>query len=394
MTAQSMSAQPPLQRITEAFAAWCGSPPAVVARAPGRVNLIGEHTDYNDGFVLPMALEQATWVAARPRSDEHMHARALEMEEEATWALAEWKRAAQPDWTSYVAGVAALLRKDGAELQGADVLIYSDVPVGGGLSSSAALEVAAALALAQLAGYAIGGRELADLCRAAEHEYAGVPCGIMDQYVSVLAEAGCAFLLDCRKRSWEHLPLDMPAHVVAVINSGVRHKLAGGEYAKRQEQCREAVRYFQGIDPNVQALRDLTITRVEAERARLGPEVYARALHVVTENRRTEAAAVAIRNADLSALGRLMAESHASLRDDYEVSCRELDLLVELVSEVDGVVGARMTGGGFGGCIVAIARRDAVPAIADVLQREYDGAGLGPSQMITSRPGAGAGLAQ
>ena len=381
-----------LLQLREDFVARFGFPCTVVTRAPGRVNLIGEHTDYNDGFVLPMALEQCTWVAAAPAADDRVRAVALDLNSEQSWAIADWRRNASAEWTSYVAGVAALLRRRGARLSGANLLIRSDVPVGGGLSSSAALEVGSALALATLAGAALAPRELADLCRAAEHEFAGVPCGIMDQYVSVLAQADCAFLLDCRARTWEHIPLRLDEHVVLIVNSGVRHRLAAGEYALRQAQCRQAVAYFQQKDPAVHALRDLNLPTVKTHSAALEPKVAARARHVVSENGRTLAAAVALRQGDLAEFGRLMYASHVSLRDDYDVSCRELDLLVELVSSVPGVLGARMTGGGFGGCIVTIAQRESVPRIEAVLHESYDAAGLGPARLVLSRPGAGASI--
>jgi galactokinase len=266
------------------------------------------------------------------------------------------------------------------------------VPLGSGLSSSAALEVSAALALGTLGGEAPAGTDLADLCRAAEHEFAKVPCGIMDQYVSVLAREGCALLLDCRSRTWEHIPLRLGEYVVVVINSGVRHALAAGEYAARLAQCQQAVEFFRGTEASCRSLRDVSEDLVRANRSRMDPVAAARALHVVTENERTLAAADALRRGDLAEFGRQMQASHVSLRDDYQVSCRELDLLVEIVSAVPGVAGARMTGGGFGGCIVALARRDALPAIQAAVHDRYDAAGLGPSSLLVTQPGAGAAV--
>jgi len=363
-----------------------------VARAPGRVNIIGEHTDYNDGFVLPMALEHSTWVGAAPRDDGRVRAVSLSVDEEHTWPIDDWSADNAPEWTSYVAGVATLLRERGVRLAGCDVLIHSDVPVGGGLSSSAALEVATAKALAALADAVIPPMELADLCRMAEHKFAGVPCGIMDQYVSVLAQADCAFLLDCRSRRWEHIPLKLGEHIVLVVNSGVRHNLAAGEYAIRQQQCRDAVAYLKRVNPDIRALRDVDAATIREYADGMDSKTAARALHVASENERTLAAAAALRAGDLAELGRQMADSHRSLRDDYEVSCEELDLLVEIVGGVRGVLGARMTGGGFGGCIVAIAHRDAVPRIEAALREKYDGAGRGPMRMLLTRPGPGATL--
>jgi galactokinase len=384
--------QPP-RDLPEQFAQRFGRPCTVLARAPGRVNLIGEHTDYNDGFVLPMALERNTWVAGAPRRDGQVRVYARELDSSALWTIGAWRDAGQPDWTAYVAGVADKLTTADGRRPGYDLLIASDVPVGGGLSSSAALEVATAQAVSHLAGQPLAGRALADLCRAVEHEYACVPCGIMDQYVSVLAQAEHAFLLDCRARTWEHIPLALGEHVMLIINSGVRHKLAAGEYAQRQQQCQEAVACFRRLDARVTALRDVTPDQVAAHAAQLGPIVAARARHVTTENQRTVAAGSALRHGDLPTLGRLMNGSHESLRDDYQVSCRELDLLVEIARSVPGVLGARMTGGGFGGCIVALVPRAAVPIIEAAVRTRYDAAGYGPAHALLSQAGPGAALA-
>jgi galactokinase len=375
-------------QLRELFEQRFGRPPAAVARAPGRVNLIGEHTDYNDGFVLPMALEQCTWAAAGPRDDGRLRVVTLALDEERIWPIDGWQADLFPPWTSYVAGVAALLRRRGTAPPGADVLIQSDVPVGGGLSSSAALEVATGLALTGLAGLSLAAVELADLCRAAEHEFASVPCGIMDQYVSVLAQADRALLLDCRQRTWEHIPLRLGESVVLVVNSGVRHELAASEYARRQEQCRQAVEFFRRLDPTVRALRDVPEELIRQHAPEMEAKGAARARHVVTENARTLAAAEALRRGDLPEFGRLMTASHVSLRDDYEVSCPELDQLVEIVSGVCGVLGARMTGGGFGGCIVAIAPRASVPQIEAAVRAWY----AGPASILLTHPGAGAAL--
>jgi galactokinase len=356
------------------------------------VNLIGEHTDYNDGFVLPMALEQNTWVAGSLRTDGRLRAISLDLGGDQTWLLDGWDAAQFPKWTSYVAGVAALLRRRGVPLTGADLLIRSEVPAGGGLSSSAALEVSTALALAAIAGATLTPVEVADLCRAAEHEFAGVPCGIMDQYVCVLARADCALLLDCRQRTWEHIPLPLADHVVLIVNSGVRHELAAGEYALRQQQCRQAVEFFRRFDLAIQALRDVEPESVHRHAAQMDPRVAARARHVTTENGRARAAAEALRRGDLPELGRLMSASHVSLRDDYQVSCRELDRLVDILNGVPGVLGARLTGGGFGGCIVAIARQSSVSAVEAAVRQQYDAAGDGPASVLLTRPGHGASL--
>jgi galactokinase len=291
-----------------------------------------------------------------------------------------------------VAGVETLIRAATGWADGARLLIRSDVPVGGGLSSSAALEVSAALALARLAGLEIRGTDLADLARRAEHEFARVPCGIMDQYVSVLAKAGHAFLLDCRDRSWEHVPLRLGGAAVLVVNSGVRHALAAGEYAARQRECQQALAFFRQLRPDVRALRDVTPADVRQNETSLGPLLAARARHVTSENERTLAAAAAIRAGNLAELGQLLHASHRSLRDDHQVSCPELDRLVDILSATRSVYGARMTGAGFGGCVVAVVESAAVPAAVAAVRRDYDAAGFGPAEVILSQPGDGASV--
>jgi galactokinase len=364
----------------------------VLARAPGRVNLIGEHTDYNDGYVLPLALEHCTWVAAARREDAHVHVDAVDLGVQESWPIDRWRDAKKPHWTSYIAGVAAILQERGAALGGVDLVVRSDVPLGSGLSSSAALEVATAVALCELSGMRLSDTELADVAREAEHRFAGVPCGIMDQYISVLGRQDAALLLDCRSQEFEQIPLQLGRHTVLIVNSGVKHELAGGEYAKRQKQCQAAVAYFRGVDANVRSLRDVTPAMVEEHFSKMDPLPARRARHVVTEIVRTLDAAEALRRGELDDLGPLLAGSHASLRDDYEVSCTELDLLVDIVSDVPGVIGARMTGGGFGGCIVALALAECVPQIQEVLVDRYDQQTGIKSTLIQTRAGAGAAV--
>jgi galactokinase len=389
-------------RVGEEFAGRFGRACAVVARAPGRVNLIGEHTDYNEGFVLPMALEQCTWAAAARRDDGRLAVVAADFGDERSWGIGAWSSREHPAWTSYVAGVAELMRRrvpagggaapplQKAALLGADVLIRSDVPVGAGLSSSAALEAATALALGRLAGSRLSGTELADLCREAEHEFAGVPCGIMDQYVSVLGQEGCALLLDCRSRTWEHVPLKLGDYVVLVVDSGVKHSLAASGYAERRAECQRAVETLRVLGLGCRSLRDVRSEDVRARLKEMDAVLGRRALHVTTENERTTAAAEALRRGDLTEFGRLMDASHRSLRDDYEASCREVDALVETVRSRTGVLGARMTGGGFGGSGVALVRREAVAAVEQAVREKYDGAGFGKSRVMVTQAGGGA----
>ncbi len=379
-------------QMRDQFAVRFQAPCSVVARAPGRVNLIGEHTDYNDGFVLPIATEQDTWAAASARRDDLVRVFSREFNDEQSWAIDDWQPCDYPHWTSYVAGVASVLRERGARLPGFDLLIQSAVPPGGGLSSSAALETATALGLTHLAGEALEAREMIDLCRRAEHEFAGVPCGLMDQSVSLLAKPGTAFLLDCRTREHQYIPCDLERHVFVVVDSGVRHELAAGEYARRQQECRQAVEYFRRLDRGVKALRDVSPDIVRRHRSRMDVPAGARALHVTSENERTLAAADALRAGDLAEFGRLMSESHGSLRDDYEVSCRELDQLVRIICSVQGVRGARMTGGGFGGCVVALTLEAAVPDIERAIREQYEACPTRAARLLRTCPSRGASI--
>jgi len=376
--------------VRRAFQQHFGQASRAVARAPGRVNLIGEHTDYNEGFVLPLALDRSTWVAVAPRSDANVRAYSTQTQDEQTWPVGRWTANVSPHWTAYIAGVHELLRSRATSLSGVDLYIASDVPRGAGLSSSAALELATATALAALSGLAATGTELADLAREAEQRFAGVPCGIMDQYVALLARAGHALLLDCRSRTYEHVPMKLGQHVVLVVDSGVRHELVRSEYTQRRAQCQAAVDQLQRAEPAVRALRDVDLELLERHAARLDPVVAARARHVVTENARTLAAAAALRAGELDRLGPLLAESQRSLRDDYAVSCPELDELVEIVGAVEGVLGARLTGGGFGGAIVAIADAAQIPAVRNALREYYDPRHPVPARLLETRPGHGA----
>lgn len=354
-----------------------GRPAERISRAPGRVNLIGEHVDYNGGFVLPIATRQSTWVAAArrvPHSTAGAEIRVWSQAKQAgvAWRLGHWQGQQQPAWSRYVAGVAELLAARAPHPGGVDLLIESDVPLGGGLSSSAALTVAVATALAPLWDAELGLAETAALCRSAEHQYAGVPCGVMDQYASLACQEGAALLLDCRSLAWERVPLPLTDHVLMVVDSGVRHELASSAYAQRQQECAAAVAFFQQRDPNVRALRDVTPEQVDAVQAQMPPLAARRARHVTREIRRTCAAAEALRRSDLGQFGRLMQASHVSLRDDYEVSSPELDQLVEIAMHVEGVLGARMTGGGFGGCVVALVQESRAAALEDAVHQHYD----------------------
>jgi galactokinase len=366
-----------------------GEPPRWVVAAPGRVNLIGEHVDYNDGFVLPMAIDRYTVIAAGPAANEQATFASSLADEEATISLAAPKKhATRGHWSNYVAGVVAGCLARGMRPGGFHAVIGSDVPLGGGLSSSAALEVATATLMEAMTGTTLDPIGKALLCQQAEHEFAGVPCGIMDQFASTLCQADHLMLLDCRSRQVELIPFTDAALTVLIINSNVKHELSGGEYAERRGQC-EAVAQTLGVS----SLRDATLEQLEEVRSKLSPVEFCRARHAISEIARTADAAIAMKAGDLAEVGRHMAASHASLRDDYEVSCRELDLLVELadgIGRAGGVFGSRMTGGGFGGCTVSLVETARVEEIAGKVTAAYQReTGVEPTA-LTSRPSRGA----
>ncbi len=374
--------------LERAFAAEYGRP-ARLFSAPGRVNWIGEHTDYNDGFVLPVALERRTHVAAAARDDHRLHVFAQDLGERASVWLDDRPQPDEPRFMAYVAGVARTLAARGFPVGGADLLVQSEVPIGAGLSSSAALEVAVAFALTALSDRAISPLELALAAQAAEHEYAGTRCGIMDQYVAALGRAGHALLIDCRSLEATLVPLALGTATLLVCDSRVQHELVTSAYNERRAECERGVAVLGAGDARVRALRDVSVAELEARRGELPPVTYRRCRHVVTENARTRAAAAALGAGDLAAVGRLMAESHASLRDDYEVSSPELDLLVEVATEHPGVYGARLTGAGFGGCTVTLVESAAVEGLAAALGAALRGRfGITPALFPT---GAGDG---
>jgi galactokinase len=329
-----------------------------VCRAPGRVNLIGEHTDYNDGFVMPVAIDRHTRVIVEPRADRRLVVHSSAFDETVDIDLDATGGGPTGHWSDYVRGVAAVLEGAGHRLVGATLDITSDVPIGAGLSSSAALEAATARALLDTAGIDLDRTALALACQRAEHEYAGMRCGIMDQFVVCHGRPDHALLLDTRTLEMEWLPLPEGMAIV-VCNTMTTHALAGSAYNERRADCEAGVRAMAARSPQVRALRDVTPAILEAHRDDLSPRVYRRCRHVVTENARVESAAHALRMGDLDAFGSLMGASHRSLRDDYDVSCPELDAMVECAAG-PGVFGARMTGGGFGGCTVNLVATAAV----------------------------------
>jgi len=367
-----------------------GRAPRWIAAAPGRVNVIGEHTDYNDGFVLPMAIEFYSVMAAdRPVDGKNIITLRSTLEPEvATIDLSVPIKPSKPKWGNYPRGVVAGFLARGINPGGLDVLLHSTVPLGSGLSSSAALEVCTATLLEAVTGKTIDPVEKALLAQKAEHDFAGVPCGIMDQFISALGREGHLLLLDCRTRKTELVPMSDPSVALLIINTNVKHELSGGEYAERRAQCEEAARNL-----GVKSLRDVTAEQLEKGKGKLSELVYRRARHVIGEIERTTHAAEGVRQSNWPTVGQLMFASHAALRDDYEVSCAELDAVVEIAEDIGfkgGIYGCRMTGGGFGGCCVALVKASAVDSISKTIAMEYKKKTGIEATIFSSRPAAGA----
>ena len=357
-------------------------------RAPGRVNLIGEHTDYNLGFVLPVALDLATTIAMAPSRDGLLRIYSQQRQEMRQWNVEDVKGLSPAhDWSDYPIGVARELIQAGFPIQSANLLIASTVPEGSGLSSSAALEVSSALAF--LHGRNLNPLELALLCQRAERNFVGMPCGIMDQYISVFGRRNCAVEIDCR--SLGHRLVALPDGVTYVaVNTMVKHALASSAYRERVAECAAAVDALRRQFPEVESLRDASPEQLAAVAPKLSDVVARRARHVVTEDVRVGRFVEASATGDPGEMGRLMLESHASLRDDYEVSCQELDFLVDAAMKIDGVYGSRMTGGGFGGCTVTLLRADAAPAFAAQISAAYQARFDMPPSVYACRPSDGA----
>ncbi len=351
-----------------------------VFRAPGRVNLIGEHTDYNEGFVLPMAIHRGTTVAGARRGDRTVRVHSINLQETAEFDLDQPGRPRRGIWLDYVEGMAQALLSAGAALSGADLALSSDVSIGGGLSSSAALEISVGATLLAVSGAQLDKVKLALAGQRAEHTYVGAKTGIMDQFIAALGKANHALLIDCRKLEAALVPLNLKRTAVVVCDSRVRHSLASTEYNTRRAECEHGVELLRGVLPGIRALRDVTMEQFGRFEHILPEPVRRRCRHVISENMRTLAATQALERGNAVEMGRLMSDSHRSLRDDYEVSCKELDRLVESALSVPGVYGARMTGGGFGGCTVSLVPRTALEAFQEIVTRDYLGsAGFAPT---------------
>ncbi len=357
------------KHVSAAFHSRFGKPPRWIASAPGRVNLIGEHTDYNDGFVLPMAIDRHIVLAGGPAAGEEFTVYSCNFDESKSFHADDPNGKRNGDWSNYLRGVVDGCKAEGLWPGALNMAVLSDVPLGAGLSSSAALEVATATLIEAATGQLFEGTRKPYIAQQAEHEYAGMPCGIMDQFASALCEREHLMLLDCRSSTFRAIPFMDPGKELLIVNSNVKHELTGSEYPERRAQCERAAEIL-----GVKALRDVSIEHLRAHRSMLDELHYRRAHHIVSENARTLKTAEAMTEGNWSWAGKLMYASHESMRDDFEITCPELDLLVELAAEIGeagGLYGARMTGGGFGGCAVMLVETDAVESIVRTVAETY-----------------------
>jgi len=357
-------------RIHAQFETRFGAAPELIVRAPGRVNLIGEHTDYNAGFVLPAAIDRATFIAASPRSDRRVHVVAADLNEEDEFSLEQIERSGMRPWSNYIRGMVRALLVAGHDIGGANMVIASSVPRGAGLSSSAALEVATGYVFQVFHKLNILGDELALMAQATENHFVGVNCGIMDQFIVTLGQANHALMIDCRDLSYQAVPVPTNAAVV-ICDSHIERSLAASAYNQRRAECEQAVELLKAHLPGIKALRDVTSQQLEKYGHILPAVVRQRARHVVSENERVITGASALRNGDIGEFGRLMNASHASLRDDYAVSIPEMDSLVASAQRVSGCYGSRLTGAGFGGCTVSLVDVDAVERFRHEVAANY-----------------------
>ena len=386
--------------IVEEYRRQFGAPPAFVARAPGRVNLIGEHTDYNGGFVLPAAINREIKIACSPAEGRTVTMYAVAMKEKKACSLDRLQKDASR-WINYPQGVASILQSEGFKLNGMNAVVMGDVPLGSGLSSSAAFEVAASLAflatsagpetrLLQEAGFLV---RLARLCQRAENEFVGVNCGIMDQYVSLNARAGKAVFIDCKSLEHRLIPVDTVRSRIVIGDTSVKRELAGSEYNVRRSQCEEAVTVLKRHAPNATCLRDISSAVFKAHETELPEIVRKRARHVISENERVLQSLQLLEKGDLVGFGRLLNASHDSLRDDYAVSCKELDAMVNAARALPGCLGSRLTGAGFGGCTVSLVKAEAADAFCEELAKRYKAAVGLEAKIIVSDAADGASVA-
>ena len=372
-----------LEHIRSQFAATFGDDNHLqVTMAPGRVNLIGEYTDFNEGFVFPMTVDRGVYVGIRARDDQRVRVKSIRFGELIDYRLDDFKEPQLGHWSCYVLGVIEELRLLGLVSHGFDAVIDGNLNLGAGLSSSAALETATTLALQSLFDFEMSRVDVATLCQRVEHRYANVMCGIMDQFASGLGRSNHALLLDCRTLSHVNISTNLDKYRIAIISSEVKRELASSAYNDRRLQCEEGVALFRQFDPTIASLRDVTPDLFDAYGDQLSEIVFQRCRHVITENARVLDASTALAAGDLTEFGRLMTASHSSLRDDFEVSCDELDCLVDIANGTEGVLGSRMTGAGFGGCTVTLIHMDAIETLRANLLPYNDRFGLNPEMFV------------
>lgn len=376
-----------IERYTQLFS----EDPTVIATAPGRVNLIGEHTDYNRGYVLPIALDRKIHIAAGPRKDNILMMHSVDVQESVHVSLDDLKFDSSSLWSNYPKGVARLLLDKGFPVRGANLCIRGNIPIAAGLSSSAALEVASVLAFRALNAFDISMMDLISLSCRAEVEFVGVRCGIMDQFVSVMGRKDHALFLDCATLEYRHVPFPGGIRLV-ICDTGIRRELARSAYNQREAECDDAVRQLARLKPGIRSLRDISMQEFQQMRASLTPLAQRRAAHVIHENQRVLQSIEAMLENDLRQLGTLMVSSHVSLRDQFEVSCRELDAFVELALDSPGVYGARMTGAGFGGCAICLVEESALDPLIEHLRVAYPKAVGRSLTVYLTRPDNGARL--
>lgn len=357
--------------------------PNIVSRAPGRVNLIGEHTDYNDGFVLPIAIDRDIALVSKARDDRLIRLYSLDFDASVEFSLDNISYDEDNKWSNYPRGVAHVLQEEGYQLRGMDAIITGNVPQGAGLSSSAAFEVATAMNFEKISGLEIDQVKMAILCQKAENKFVGVNCGIMDQFISRMGKKNNALLLDCRKLEFDLIPLFLEGVKIVVCNTGKKRGLVDSEYNKRRSECERGVKLLEDYLPGIKALRDVELDDFIRYRSHLPEITEKRCGYVIKENDRVLKSVEAIAVGDLIGFGELMDESHEGLRDEYEVSCPELDAMVEIAWDIEGVIGSRMTGAGFGGCTITLVAEDSLDTLIEKVKSEYSKrAGLQPEIYI------------
>ncbi|HEX7847534.1 MAG TPA: galactokinase [Chitinophagaceae bacterium] len=373
-------------KIERIFAAEFGAAAnPIIVRSPGRVNIIGEHTDYNNGFVLPAAIDKAAYLAISAREDDEIHLRAHDLQESFSISINHLKPVAEKGWPNYILGAVAQFIKKGIQLKGFNALLTSDVPMGAGLSSSAAVECATVFALNELLKTNIGKEEMIRMAQKAEHEYAGVMCGIMDQFASVMGKKDHVIKLDCRSLAYEYVPFKLDGIKVVLLNTNVKHSLASSEYNTRRKECEQGVEWIKEFVPSVNSLRDVSVEMLDKYVKGRDELVYKRCLFVVEEIERLQTACNDLGAGDIASLGEKMFATHEGLSKQYEVSCTELDFLVNHVKNNPDVIGARMMGGGFGGCSINLVKEDAIDKlVADITPAYEKATGLTLSYYVAS----------